>query len=602
MLRKKWRVGRFQFPPVPFPRRASNILVAEKVLSLAMPKLYIIDQTTGDSTEYSLEKTLTSIGKKPGNDILLDRHNISRDHCQILQINGGYLVRDLDSRNGTYVNGQRVSSDTPLASGMMIQLGDFVLRFLDESAGPAAAEAKPRPTPRPATPPPPPSSAGERKGPVGPADEMAERRKLAIAVKKKIHEQLIKELNLKQMDLTKETPEELRIKTTPVVEKIVGQIRQRLPAGMDPAALIKEVVDEAVALGPLEDLLADPEVDEIMVNNWDTIYVERHGKIVRVEDKYFTDNRQLISIIRRILAPISRRIDESSPMVDARLPIGSRVNAIIPPLAISGPTLTIRKFATDPFTVDDLIRFGSLTKRMAAFLTLCVEQRKNVLVSGGTGSGKTTLLNVLSNFIPERERIVTIEDAAELKLMKPHVVSLESKPPNIEGKGAIPIRDLVKNSLRMRPDRIVVGECRGGEALDMLQAMNTGHDGSLTTLHANSTKDAINRLETLVLMSGMELPSRAIREQIASAVNVIVQQARLSDGSRKVTCISEILGIEGDEVLLQDVYRFEQTGYNPQGRVQGRYVATGAVPKFVQDLVARGIRVDMGMFDRGEAS
>ncbi|MDP6507146.1 MAG: ATPase, T2SS/T4P/T4SS family, partial [Planctomycetota bacterium] len=299
-------------------------------------------------------------------------------------------------------------------------------------------------------------------------DEAAERRELIIAIKRKIHEQLLKELNLKQMDLTKESPEELRERTGPIINKLVEKVKGHLPKGVDAVQFSKDILDEAVGLGVLEDLIAEEEIDEIMVNNYDTIFVERKGKLTRVDDKYFTDNRQLISIIRRILAPISRRVDESSPMVDARLVDGSRVNAIIPPLAISGPTLTIRKFSTDPFTVDDLIGFGSVSRNMADFMALCVDQRKNILVSGGTGSGKTTLLNVLSNFIPATERIITVEDAAELKLIQPHVVSLESKPANIEGKGAIPIRDLVKNSLRMRPDRIVVGECRGGEALDML--------------------------------------------------------------------------------------------------------------------------------------
>mgnify|MGYP001383156025 CR=1 FL=1 len=553
-----------------------------------MPNLAIRDQNSGKSQNYEISKDLTTFGKRDGNDIVLERQNISRDHCQIVQINGGYLIRDLESRNGTYVNGQRITSETPLENGTIIQLGDFLIRFKDKDAKPAsespATEAQP-PVQESKTPA---SAAGDDEG-----------RKMVINIKKQIHEQLIKELNLKQMDITKETPEELRAKTEPIVSQLIKQVAGRLPLGLSPEVLAKEVVDEAVGLGALEDLLADEEVDEIMVNNWDTIYVERRGKLQLAEDKYFTDNRQLISVIRRILAPISRRIDESSPMVDARLQDGSRVNAIIPPLAISGPTLTIRKFATDPFTVDDLVNFGSITNKIAKFLTLSVEQRKNILVSGGTGSGKTTLLNVLSNFIPEQERIVTAEDAAELRLMKPHVVSLESKPANIEGLGAITIRDLMKNCLRMRPDRIVVGECRGGEALDMLQAMNTGHDGSLTTLHANTTKDAINRLETLVLMSGMELPSRAIREQIASAINLIVQIARLSDGTRKVTCVSEVLGMEQDDVRLQDIYIFEQTGYDSKGMVIGQYEATGVIPSFVEELQARSIPVDMAMFEYG---
>ncbi|HUU69347.1 MAG TPA: CpaF family protein, partial [Planctomycetota bacterium] len=303
-----------------------------------------------------------------------------------------------------------------------------------------------------------------------------------------------------------------------------------------------------------------------------------------------------LTIIRRILAPIGRRVDESSPMVDARLADGSRVNAIIPPLSLTGPTITIRKFAYEPYTIDDMINFGTLSPHMAEFLRLSVEYRKNMVISGGTGSGKTTLLNVVSTFIHADERIITIEDSAELKLPQEHVVSLESKPPNIEGRGEIPIRKLVINSLRMRPNRIIVGECRGGEALDMLQAMNTGHDGSLTTLHANSPRDALARLETMVLMAGMELPARAIRDQVAAAINLIVHTARLSDGKRKVTAVTEVTGMEGDIITLQDVFIFRQTGINTAGDIIGHFETTGAVPKFIHALRQRGIPVDMAMF------
>lgn len=565
-----------------------------------MIKLYIKDGNSGKSFEYPLKKTNITIGKRDGNDIILDRTNISREHCQIIQVNGGFFVRDLQSRNGTFVNGDKINGDTILQHGSTIQLGDFLLRFLDtESSPPQTSLTSPQTVERETAVTKRDEATPQKVEPKPSEQEAAERRERIIAIKRKIHEQLLKELNLKQMDLTKESPEELRERTGPIIDKLVEKVKAHLPKEINPAHFSKDILDEAVGLGVLEDLLAEEDVDEIMVNNYDTIFVERKGKLSRVEDKYFTDNRQLISIIRRILAPISRRVDESSPMVDARLQDGSRVNAIIPPLAISGPTLTIRKFSTEPFTVDDLIGFGSVTRKMADFMALCVEQRKNILVSGGTGSGKTTLLNVLSNFIPATERIITIEDAAELKLIQPHVVSLESKPANIEGKGAIPIRDLVKNSLRMRPDRIVVGECRGGEALDMLQAMNTGHDGSLTTLHANTTKDAVNRLETLVLMAGMELPSRAIREQIASAIHVIIQQARLSDGTRKILAISEILGIDVDTVLMRDLFEYRQLGYDDSGRIKGEYVATGNVPEFVEDMQARGVEVDMDIFKEG---
>ena len=365
--------------------------------------------------------------------------------------------------------------------------------------------------------------------------------------------------------------------------------------GIDLEKLKNDVVDNALGLGPLEELIADESVTEIMVNRHDQIFIEQSGKLT-LSSARFMDNAQVIEVIRRIIAPIGRRIDETNPMVDARLSDGSRVNAIIPPLAISGPSITIRKFAKEPFQVQDLIRFGSLTQNMAEFLKVCVHNRKNICISGGTGSGKTTLLGVIAHAIPEGERIVTIEDAAELRLPQEHVVSLESKPANIEGHGAIPIRKLVINSLRMRPDRIVVGECRGPEALDMLQAMNTGHDGSLTTLHANTPRDAIARLETMVLMAGMNLPSRAIVEQISSAVDVIVQTNRFPDGSRKISSISIIDGMEGDKITLQEVFAYDQKGYDADGNVLGQYVSEGGVPPFYLELQERGIDVDLSIF------
>lgn len=367
----------------------------------------------------------------------------------------------------------------------------------------------------------------------------------------------------------------------------------------DKQKVVRYVIDEIYGFGPINSLIHDPTVTEIMVNGYQDVYVERDGKLIRAETS-FRDNEHILHTIDKIITPLGRRIDESSPMVDARLPDGSRVNAIIPPLAIKGPTLTIRKFAADPLTLEDLITFGTLTKEMAQFIRACVRAKINIVVSGGTGSGKTTTLNVLSSFIPSTERIITVEDAAELQLQQPHVVTLESRPPNIEGAGRISIRDLVINTLRMRPDRIVVGEVRGGEALDMLQAMNTGHDGSITTLHANSPRDALSRVETMVLMAGMDLPLRAIREQVSSALQLIVHQARLSDGTRKLTKISEVTGMEGDTITLQDIFQFRQDGFNEAGRVVGKHIPTGIIPKFVDQLRNHGEQISASMFQSRE--
>ncbi|HBY20521.1 MAG: type II secretion system protein E [Clostridiales bacterium GWE2_32_10] len=344
------------------------------------------------------------------------------------------------------------------------------------------------------------------------------------------------------------------------------------------ARILYQMIDEILGLGPITPLLNDKDISEIMVNGYDQVYVERNGKIELTEVK-FKDNLHVAHIIEKIVAPLGRRIDESSPMVDARLSNGSRVNAIIPPLALCGPTITIRKFSEDPFTISDLIGFGTLTTHMAEFLKACVREKLNIIVSGGTGSGKTTMLNVISSFIPNDERIVTIEDAAELQLHQAHTVRLETRPANIEGKGEISIRDLVKNSLRMRPDRIIVGEVRSGEALDMLQAMNTGHDGSLTTGHANSPRDMLSRLETMVLMAGMDLPVRAIREQIASALDIIIQQTRLKDGTRRITHISEVQGMEGEVIILQDIFKFVQSGVDSKGKIIGKFEYTGIKPR-----------------------
>ena len=359
------------------------------------------------------------------------------------------------------------------------------------------------------------------------------------------------------------------------------------------------VMDEIFGYGPITTLLNDPTVSEIMVNGPDNVYVEKHGKIEKAENT-FRDDMHVMHTIEKIIAPLGRRVDESSPMVDARLPDGSRVNIIIPPLSVKGPIITIRKFAIEPYTLEDLISFGTLNQDMARLLRACVRGKINIIVSGGTGSGKTTLLNVISGFIPHSERIVTIEDAAELQLQQEHVVTLESRPPNIEGKGKVTIRDLVVNSLRMRPDRIIVGEVRSGEALDMLQAMNTGHDGSITTIHANNSRDTLSRIETMVMMSGMELPSRAIREQISSAINLVIQISRFPDGARKIINISEITGMEGETITLQDIYIFKQEGFNERGEVIGNHIATGIVPVFLSKIKAMGENIPVNVFQRAE--
>jgi pilus assembly protein CpaF len=413
-----------------------------------------------------------------------------------------------------------------------------------------------------------------------------------VDLKRRVHRRLLQYMDLKTLDMNQLAEDELRGRARTLLNDIIAELEHDIDPGIDRELMMKEVLNEALGLGPLEDFLADETITEIMVVNKDKIFVEKSGKIL-FTGKTFTSHEAVLAVIERIITPLGRRIDESSPLVDARLKDGSRVNAIIPPLAIKGPCITIRKFGKKGLTVDDLVGFGSITPQIASFLQKCVLGHKNIIISGGTGSGKTTLLNCLSSFIPGHERIVTIEDAAELRLPQEHVVSLETRPSNLEGKGAFTIRDLVRNSLRMRPDRIVVGECRGGEALDMLQAMNTGHDGSLTTGHANTPTDMLARLETMVLMAGMDLPVRAIREQIASAVHVIVQQNRFPDGSRRITHVTEVVGIEDDgRVRLEDIFKFQQRGLTEGGGVIGEIVLTGYIPSFIPDLVNSGVIKD----------
>jgi len=409
------------------------------------------------------------------------------------------------------------------------------------------------------------------------------------------HQELKNRLHKRILEELQDSPvEDIIPKLDAMAIEIIKE-EETFRGSIDRKRVVDELVNDLTGYGPINPLLLDADVSEVMVNGPEQVYVERSGKL-ELTDVQFRDNEHVMSVIERIVAPLGRRIDESSPMVDARLPDGSRVNVIIPPLALNGPTITIRKFSQDPFTMEDLIRFGTLSEEMATFLDACVKARLNVFVSGGTGSGKTTTLNVLSACIPSDERIVTIEDAAELKLWQEHVVSLESRPPNMEGKGAVTIRDLVRNSLRMRPERIIVGEVRGGEALDMLQAMNTGHDGSLATGHSNSPRDMISRLETMVLMAGIDLPVKAIREQIAGALDLIIQQTRLKDGSRKITHITEVQGMEGDTVVLQDIFVFEQIGIDQAGRIIGKLVPTGVRPKFYERLETSGIYIPPTVF------
>jgi pilus assembly protein CpaF len=400
-----------------------------------------------------------------------------------------------------------------------------------------------------------------------------------------------------EMELNPPAPDQREAFIKEVLVNTYAQTRLTLPESIK-AQIFHDIHDDLLGYGPIQPLLEDPTITEVMVNSPNQVYIERNGKLVKT-NVMFEDDNHILRMIERIVLPLGRRVDADSPTVDARLPDGSRVNAVIPPVAIDGPNITIRKFGREKLTVEQLIEFGSLTRSMAEFLRACVKARLNVIISGGTGSGKTTLLNVLSSYIPEDERIVTIEDAAELRLDQEHVIRLESKTASVEGRGVVTIRDLVRNSLRMRPDRIIVGECRGGEALDMLQAMNTGHDGSLTTIHANSPRDALSRLETLVLMAGMDLPLRVVREQIASAVDLIVQQSRLKDGSRRVTAITEVAGMEGETIVMTDIFKFEQTGIGPDEKVIGEVKPTGIRPMFSPRLEAAGFRLGAELFSTG---
>ena len=520
------------------------------------------------------------LGSSPTADIRLSADGVQAKHARISNDNGLYTVIPFTPKMPVFVNGEYVSADGhPLVNGDQVQLGDWVMGFVDTTTGDSDAAKGAD------------FFAAKKKREEGGAHER---------IKRKLHAALIDRMNLRGLEAGP-TPE-LRLRTDrfilSLLEENKGEIQE---AGISPETLRRELLQLALGYGQLDDLLADPTISEIMCLGDGRIYIERRGKITLSESR-FDDPAELRAVIDRIVGPIGRRIDESSPIVDGRLPDGSRVNAVIEPVSIDGPTLDIRKFTANQLGVDDLIRGDSMTPAMAEFLRLAVRYRQNIIVAGGTGSGKTTLLNILSSFIPSDERIVTIEDSAELRLRQDHVVRLESRPQNVEGKGEIPIRALVKNALRMRPDRIVVGECRGGEALDMLQAMNTGHDGSLTTLHANSPRDVISRLETLAMMSGLELPQRAIRQQIASAVNLVCHQSRLPDGSRRIVSIAEVVPTkDGEDLEMRDIFRYQRTGIEKgTGRILGRYLYTGARPAFIQTLEESGIDYDRSIFANPE--
>ena len=556
--------------------------------------------TTGKEKGRTLELTADiplTIGRSESSGFCIPDKKVSRRHAEIVSDGENVFITDLSSRTGTRVNGRAIAQRTPLCIGDTIQIGetDLVLEKTED------AQAAPLPrTTAPAKTEPPvrtEKTQTQRNLPLYSAQEsLAELYSSSmLTLAKRVQTRVLELLNIDAA--AKEiSNSEMRPKVADAVDQILREIRHEIPSSVKLDQFRQILLDDLIGLGPLSPLLRDGSISEIMINGPDNLFIESKGLLYRSAAK-FNSESHLQAIIQRIVEPLGRHIDAASPMVDARLEDGSRVNAVIPPLALDGSLVTIRKFASKKLTDDDLIKFGSLTKPMALFLREAVRARRNILVSGGTGSGKTTLLNILSQFIPEKERIITVEDSAELRLSHENLCRLEARPANVEGQGRITIRDLVVNTLRMRPDRIIVGECRGAEALDMLQAMNTGHDGSMTTCHANNPRDALSRLENMVMMAGFELPSAAIREQIASAIHLIVQQTRLPDGSRKIVKISEVTGREGNTILLQDIFTFEQEGFDENFHVIGRHTATGNIPTFVDELRQAGdLELDMSVF------
>jgi pilus assembly protein CpaF len=536
------------------------------------------------------------IGRNDTCDIVLQAKTVSRLHARIQCAGGMVFLEDAGSSAGTKVNGTLIKERLLISPGDVAIIGDFTLSFVDENA-----PAKPQAPAKPAV-----AQKTLEKGVLPKSaipDFIKEFKELEIlytdevmSIKNKIHTYVLEKLNLPETAMKEMAAEELQARLETSLDQTMRDLWHELPSDIPQEMLRQAMIDELVGFGPISPLLRSKLISEVMVNGPSRVFIESKGRLYETGVRFF-NSQHLIAIIQRIVEPLGRHVDAASPMVDARLPDGSRVNAIIPPLALDGASVTIRKFADKKLTTDDLVAYGSMTKEMALFLEEAVRSRQNILVSGGTGSGKTTLLNILSQFIPPGERIVTVEDSAELKLSHRNIVRLEARPANIEGQGRVTIRDLVVNTLRMRPDRIIVGECRGAEALDMLQAMNTGHDGSMTTCHANNPRDALARLENMVMMAGFELPSTAIREQIASAVNLIVQQTRMPDGSRKVIKITEVAGREGSTILLQDIFTYEQEGFDPDGKVRGAHVPTGNIPHFVEELRSSGdLQLDMGVF------
>ena len=556
--------------------------------------------TTGKEKGRTLELTADTpltIGRSESSGFCIPDKKVSRRHAEIVSDGKNVFITDLSSRTGTRVNGRAIAQRTPLCIGDTIQIGetDLVLaKTEDAQTAPlprTTAPAKTEPPVRTE------KTQTQRNLPLYSAQEsLAELYSSSmLTLAKRVQTRVLELLNIDAA--AKEiSNSEMRPKVADAVDQILREIRHEIPSSVKLDQFRQILLDDLIGLGPLSPLLRDGSISEIMINGPDNLFIESKGLLYRSAAK-FNSESHLQAIIQRIVEPLGRHIDAASPMVDARLEDGSRVNAVIPPLALDGSLVTIRKFASKKLTDDDLIKFGSLTKPMALFLREAVRARRNILVSGGTGSGKTTLLNILSQFIPEKERIITVEDSAELRLSHENLCRLEARPANVEGQGRITIRDLVVNTLRMRPDRIIVGECRGAEALDMLQAMNTGHDGSMTTCHANNPRDALSRLENMVMMAGFELPSAAIREQIASAIHLIVQQTRLPDGSRKIVKISEVTGREGNTILLQDIFTFEQEGFDENFHVIGRHTATGNIPTFVDELRQAGdLELDMSVF------